>query len=112
MRLFFTGSVARVGFGRPALGQTGAPQQYRGYCFLPSVMLFVVMNGAGAGVQRRERVVLSCAAAQGWPQGAASVLNKADGIHRGGARARVCGAGDAGVCGVDCGVGIGCGREG
>jgi hypothetical protein len=31
------------------LGQTGAPH---GYCFLPSVMLFVVMNGAGAGVQR------------------------------------------------------------
>lgn len=101
-----------MGFGKPALGQTGAPQQYRGYCFLPSVMLFVVMNGAGAGVQRRERVVLSCAATQGWPQGAASVLNKADGIHRAGARARVCGAGDAGVCGVDCGVGIGCGREG
>ena len=111
MRLFFTGSVARVGFGRQALGQTGAPQQYRGYCFLPSVMLFVVMNGAGAGVQRRERVVLSCAAAQGWPQGAASVLNKADGIHRGGARARVCGAGDAGVCGVDCGVDMRAGEK-
>ena len=38
-------------------------------------------------------------------------LNKADGIHRGGARARVCGAGDAGVCGVDCGVGMGAGER-
>jgi hypothetical protein len=110
VRLFFTGSVARVWalHALEGLGQAGAP---RDYCFLPSVMLFVVMNGAGAGVQRLERVVLSGAATRGWPQGAASLLNKADGIHRGRARARVCGVGDAGVWIVDCGVGIGAGEK-
>jgi hypothetical protein len=53
----FTGSVARVDFvDKPrmqALGQTGLPSIH------PSVILFVVMDGAGAGVQR---VVLSGAA--------------------------------------------------
>ena len=63
-------------------------------------MPIVVMNGAGAGQAGVQRECASGAATEGWPQGVASVLNKADGIHRGGARARVCGAGDAGVCGV------------
>jgi hypothetical protein len=63
-------------------------------------MPFVVMNGAGGNLVQVCRGVCSGAATEGWPQGAASVLNKADGIHRGGARARVCGAGDAGVRGV------------
>ena len=74
-------------------------------------MLFVVMNGAGwagAGVQR---VVLLALRPRAGLRVLLVFLNKSDGIHRGGARARVCGAGDAGVCGVDCGVGMGAGEK-
>ena len=74
-------------------------------------MLFVVMNGAGwagAGVQR---VVLLALRPRAGLRVLLVLLNKADGIHRGGARARVCGAGDAGVCGVDCGVDMRAGEK-